>query len=74
MTTGTPHHRKRKGRANAPPFRKIETDAMTGEDKIVESLIETFPASDPPAWIALARVGIPERQATSRRARKTGHL
>jgi hypothetical protein len=72
MTAGTPHHRKRKGRANARPFQKIETGAIT--DEINESLIETFPASDPPAWIAVARVGIPKRQKTSRRARKARHL
>jgi hypothetical protein len=51
-------------------LRKIETDEMTDEDKIIESLIETFPASDPPAWVALARVGGPKRQTTSRPARK----
>jgi hypothetical protein len=31
-------------------------------DEIDESLIETFAASDPPAWVALARVGIPKRR------------
>jgi hypothetical protein len=72
MTAGTPRHRKRKGRANATPFQEIETGAIT--DEITESLIETFPASDPPAWIALARVGIPRRHKTSRRARKARHL
>jgi hypothetical protein len=72
MTAGTPRHRKRKGRANAPPFQEIETVEIT--DEITESLIETFPASDPPAWVALARVGIPKRQTTSRRARKAKHL
>jgi len=72
MATGPPHHRKRKGRADARPLRKLETVEIT--DEITESLIETFPASDPPAWIALARVGIPKRQETSRRARKTRHL
>jgi hypothetical protein len=40
-------------------------------DEVDESLIETFPASDPPAWVALARVGIPKRRKTkSSRARK----
>jgi hypothetical protein len=72
MTAGPPHHRKRKRRANAPPFQKIETGAIT--DEIAESLIETFPASDPPAWVALVRVGIPKRPKTSRRARKAKHL
>jgi hypothetical protein len=63
------HHRRRKGRTNARPFQKVEATA-TDDDEIVESLIETFPASDPPAWIALTRVGNPERQPKSRRARK----
>jgi hypothetical protein len=73
MTPGTSHHhRRRKGRASARPFQKIET--MATDDEIVESLIETFPASDPPAWIALARVGIPERQTKSPRVRKAKHL
>jgi hypothetical protein len=72
MTSRTSHHRRRKVRANARPFQEIEPGAIT--DEITESLIETFPASDPPAWIALARVGIPKRQKTSRRAGKARHL
>jgi hypothetical protein len=63
------HHRSRKGRAKARPLQDNETIENT-EDKILESLIETFPASDPPAWVATARVGIPKRKPTSRRARK----
>jgi hypothetical protein len=50
-----------------------ETIAST-DDEILESLIDTFPASDPPAWVALARVGIPNRKPTSWRARKPPHL
>jgi hypothetical protein len=50
-----------------------ETIAST-DDEILESLIETFPASDPPAWVVLASVGIPKRKPTSRRARKPPHL
>jgi hypothetical protein len=69
MTRGTSHHhRRRKGRADARPFKKIET--MATDDEIAESLIETFPASDPPAWVALARVGTPERRTKSPRVRK----
>jgi hypothetical protein len=49
----------------------METTAI---DEIDESLIETFPASDPPAWISLTRVGIPKRKTTSRPARKPRHL
>jgi hypothetical protein len=44
------------------------------DDEILESLIDTFPASDPPSWVALARVGIPKRKPTSQRARKPRHL
>jgi hypothetical protein len=51
-----------------------ETIASTDDDEILESLIDTFPASDPPAWVALARVGIPKRNPTSRRARRPPHL
>ena len=61
MTKGTSlDHRRRKGRGTARPFKKIETTAT--DDEIFESLIETFPASDPPAWIVLARIGNPKRQ------------
>jgi hypothetical protein len=34
----------------------------TDDDEILENLIDTFPASDPTAWVALARVGIPKRK------------
>jgi hypothetical protein len=74
MTSRASHHRSRKGRANARPLQDSETIASTDDDQILESLIDTFPASDPPAWVALARVGIPNRKPTSRRARKPTHL
>jgi hypothetical protein len=50
-----------------------ETIAST-DNEILDGLIDTFPASDPPAWVALARVGIPKRKPTSRRVRKPTHL
>jgi hypothetical protein len=73
MTSRTSQHRNREGRADARPLQDSETIAST-DDEILESLIDTFPASDPPAWVALARVGIPKRKPTSRRARKPPHL
>jgi hypothetical protein len=31
------------------------------EADVDESLIETFPASDPPSWVGLGRIGAPRR-------------
>jgi hypothetical protein len=36
-------------------------DATPSEQEIDESLEETFPASDPPSWTLLARIGSPKR-------------
>jgi hypothetical protein len=61
-------HRKRQqsqtGRASARPKRQTEPTDI--HDELTRSLIETFPASDPPAWIPLARVGVPKRRMKSR--------
>ncbi len=65
----TLRHRSCKDRANARPLQRIEMIA-SDEDELVESLVETFPASDPPTWIPLARVGIPKRKSLAPRARK----
>ena len=41
------------------------------DEKIDKSLEETFPASDPPSWTPLARIGSPRRrrQVTSNKRR-----
>jgi hypothetical protein len=37
-------------------------DGTPSQDQIDESLEESFPASDPPSWIAVARIGSPKRK------------
>jgi hypothetical protein len=56
------------GRASARPARQTEPTDV--DDELTLSLIETFPASDPPAWIPLARVGVPKRRMKSRPSAK----
>jgi hypothetical protein len=48
------------GSAEKPLSESDKRDRALSEDKIDESLEETFPASDPPSWIVTARIGSPK--------------
>jgi hypothetical protein len=74
MTARPLRHRKQKGRANARPLQQTAENETGASDELDESLIETFPASDPPAWVAVARVGTPKRKPIARPARKPRYL
>jgi hypothetical protein len=50
----------RLGSAEKPLSESDKRDRALSEDKIDESLEETFPASDPPSWIVTARIGSPK--------------
>ena len=68
--TSTASPRRRRSRANEPQEPQPgDAEAVPSDDELVESLIETFPASDPPSWAALMRVGPPNRKVPRRGSR-----
>jgi hypothetical protein len=50
-------------RKASPAEREKRLSSPEPVDEIQESLLESFPASDPPAWTA-TRVGTPSRQGS----------
>jgi peroxiredoxin len=59
--------------ADRPGLHRCDSAALRAqEEKLEESLMETFPASDPPSWIS-GHIGIPDRQTPmkSRRSKRT---
>ena len=57
--TGAPR-RRRQPIGRRQPGRHDIDEADRGEDKIDESLRETFPASDPLSWTVLTGIGAPK--------------
>ncbi|MGC2780601.1 MAG: hypothetical protein WA418_33690 [Bradyrhizobium sp.] len=60
-------HRPRPQSAAKPakPKRHKSVPGEAGEptqEDLDESLVETFPASDPPSWVPLARIGAPKKK------------
>jgi len=57
--------RRKPAPQHARPSRRLppdEAERKSVDDKIDESLKETFPASDPPAWIPVTTIGTPRRE------------
>jgi hypothetical protein len=62
----TPRSIAQHGSAGRRRKRQPEMPAVTtSDDKLDESLEESFPASDPPSWTLLMRIGSPRRKPKS---------
>jgi|tagenome__1003787_1003787.scaffolds.fasta_scaffold20990109_41 hypothetical protein len=54
--------KRRPGQPDGPPRPASDAEEADVDELFVESLIESFPASDPPSRTALMRVGPPKRK------------
>jgi hypothetical protein len=62
----TPRSIAQKGSAIARRKRRPEVPAVTTTESMLdESLEQTFPASDPPSWTIVTRIGSPRRKPRS---------
>jgi hypothetical protein len=62
----TPRSTARQRSAIGRRKRRLEVPAVTSvESMLDESLEQTFPASDPPSWTIVTRIGSPRRKPRS---------
>jgi hypothetical protein len=62
----TPRSAAQKGAAIGRRKRRPQVPVVTNEESMLdETLEQTFPASDPPSWTLVSRIGSPRRKPRS---------